>query len=262
MAVYRYWRLTVPQVSSGLLVALASVELVDAVAGVDVAPLSTVTANTEAPGYPPTRLTDGSVSTFWQAAAVNHEAWVQFDFGGTPRDIVSCTVRDIPTNSAERVTNCLLLYSADGVQWRPMVPGIATGGLPLGGASTSAVAQAGVRVVQNAVLPRLNTAWPAVRTVRAGPGPVTFDASDGGGYRIAGTVYLDATPDMPLRRRVRLFDQESGRFVRQVWSDGITGGYAFEKIRGGMYFVVAHDYALEHNAVIRDRIEALPMVAA
>lgn len=262
MAAYRYWRLTVPRVSASLLVALASVELVDAVAGVDVAPLANVTSNTAASGYPPSRLVDGSMSTFWQAGTVDAEAWVLFDFGATPRDIVSCTVRDIPTNSSERVTNCVLLYSADGKSWRPMVPGIATGGLPLGGSATSALSQSGIKIIDSNWGLRLGTSWPAVQSVHVGPVAVTFDASDSGAYRIAGTVYIDGTPDEPVGRRVRLFDRETGRFVRQVWSDALTGAYAFEKIRPGVYFLVSHDHTAEYNAVIRDRIEAVPMVSA
>lgn len=108
------------------------------------------------------------------------------------------------------------------------------------------------------LLVRLGTSWPV-----GGPGrvllpPVRFDLVDGGASRIAGAVLVDASPDVPVSRRVRLYHAKTGRLVREQWSDA-AGLYAFEQIAAGTYFVVAHDDTLEYNAVIRDRIEAVPM---
>lgn len=108
---------------------------------------------------------------------------------------------------------------------------------------------------------RLGTSWPLGPAARTLDGLVRQDQFDGGAYYVAGTVQIDATPDVPVSRRVRLFDSLSGRLIREVWS-GADGAYAFLKIRAGTYFVTAHDHTLEHGAVIRDRIEAVPMVAA
>lgn len=116
----------------------------------------------------------------------------------------------------------------------------------------------------SAVLPqvvRLGTSWPSGAAGRGLPVLARQDQFDGGGYFLAGTVQIDATPDVPVSRRVRLFDSLSGRLVRETWS-AADGAYSFTKIRAGTYFVTAHDHTLEHGAVIRDRIEAVPMVTA
>lgn len=82
----------------------------------------------------------------------------------------------------------------------------------------------------------------------------TKDAHDGGVYKVQGTVAIDSTPDIPVRRKVRLFCLTSGRFVRETWSDPVTGGYLFEYIRQGPWLVVAHDYTGSYNAVVADNI--------
>lgn len=112
-------------------------------------------------------------------------------------------------------------------------------------------------------LVRLGTTFPGVpvhHAIGASPLPRS-DAVDGGAHFVAGSVLIDATPDVPVSRRVRLFDALTGRVIRETWS-AADGSYSFTKIRAGTYFVTAHDHALEYNAVIRDRIEAMPMVAA
>lgn len=102
---------------------------------------------------------------------------------------------------------------------------------------------------------RLNTSWP--------PGPFKnrlsnrsfkFDGADSGPLSISGTVAIDDTPDIPVRRRVRLHDKTTGRLVRETWSDPVTGAYAFEKLRDGLYYVTAFDHTGNHNAVIKDAI--------
>jgi hypothetical protein len=56
------------------------------------------------------------------------------------------------------------------------------------------------------------------------------DLQDGGLGRIYGTVSRKQTPaNVPLRRRVRLFEQRSGRFIRETWSQ-LDGAYEFTQI--------------------------------
>lgn len=80
------------------------------------------------------------------------------------------------------------------------------------------------------------------------------DEADSGSLRIAGTVAIDDTPDIPVRRRVRLHDKPTGRVVRETWSDAVTGAYTFDKLRDGLYYVTAFDHTGNHNAVIKDSI--------
>jgi len=69
------------------------------------------------------------------------------------------------------------------------------------------------------------------------------DVVNGGVFRITGTTKNTATPvPVPVSRRVRLHVQDSGRLLRQVWSDPVTGAYAFEGLRANKYFVLAFDH--------------------
>ena len=77
-------------------------------------------------------------------------------------------------------------------------------------------------------------------------GLLTMSAADGGTLRVAGTVKIDGTPAVPVRRRVRLFDVATGRPVRQVWS-GADGTFLFDKVLTRTY-----------NAVVADRVSAVP----
>lgn len=87
------------------------------------------------------------------------------------------------------------------------------------------------------------------------------DLEDFGAFRIVGTVKEKALPsNLPLRRRVQLFDQVGGRLVREAWSDAATGAYAFHGIRGDRrYFVVAFDHTESYRAVIADNLTPEPM---
>lgn len=84
----------------------------------------------------------------------------------------------------------------------------------------------------------------------------TRDLSDlGGTGRIDGTVKVDATPDYPVWRRVRLIDRRDSRLVRETWSDPTTGAYAFEHIAmDRRYVVIAYDHTGVYNAEILDNL--------
>lgn len=78
-----------------------------------------------------------------------------------------------------------------------------------------------------------------------------------GAYRIPpGTVKKDGTPDVPVRRRVRLIDQATGKFIRETWSDAVTGAYAFNYIAPGVYTVYALDHTGEYGGTIETDIVA------
>lgn len=92
-----------------------------------------------------------------------------------------------------------------------------------------------------------------------------IDREDFGLYRIQGPCWVKekALPNpLPLRRRVRLYEQRSGRFIRETWSDAVTGEYRFDHIRGGdgtTYFIVAYDHTGHHRGVIADNLTPQPM---
>lgn len=109
-----------------------------------------------------------------------------------------------------------------------------------------------LRVVTSST--RLSPGWPSGSALRAGRSFYRYDSIDGGRYRIIGTVAIDDSPDIPLRRQVRLFDKRTGRLVRETWSAEGTGAYAFEYIANRAYFVITHDYVGFYNAVVADGI--------
>lgn len=87
--------------------------------------------------------------------------------------------------------------------------------------------------------------------------PCELDMQDGGVGRIWGDVELyQQSGNIPLRRRVRLHDQKTGRMVRETWSAS-DGGYVFDNIKvGPEYFTMALDHEGLQAAVAADRLVA------
>lgn len=76
----------------------------------------------------------------------------------------------------------------------------------------------------------------------------TLSSHDSGPGTITGTV--KNTPSTPVYRRVRLHEQSSGRFVRETWSDSITGAYSFPGLRLTHYYIVGFDHSGTFSGVI------------
>lgn len=83
-------------------------------------------------------------------------------------------------------------------------------------------------------------------------------------YRIPGPRWVKekaASTNVPLRRRVQLYNQRDSRLVREVWSDPVTGEYSFDNIRGDTtYFVIAFDHTGHYRAVIADNLTPEPIL--
>lgn len=81
------------------------------------------------------------------------------------------------------------------------------------------------------------------------------DLQDGGNLSIIEPV---TRLNSPIRRRVRLCDQISGRVVREGWSDPVTGNITFTHLRAGPWVLYAMDHTNEFEAVaLQDRIATL-----
>lgn len=105
------------------------------------------------------------------------------------------------------------------------------------------------------------------------PATIHLDLQDANGtetnapatrYRIPGPRWVKektASTNVPLRRRVQLYNQRDSRLVREVWSDPVTGEYSFDNIRGDTtYFVIAFDHTGHYRAVIADNLTPEPML--
>jgi len=82
-----------------------------------------------------------------------------------------------------------------------------------------------------------------------------------GGARISGTVKEKGVAvDVPVKRRVLLFDERANVVVRETWSDAATGAYAFEYLNPTIrYLVIAYDHQQNFRATVADNLTAEPM---
>lgn len=68
-----------------------------------------------------------------------------------------------------------------------------------------------------------------------------------------GQVLVPGGAELPVQRRVSLFDRKIQLLVRQTWSDPITGAYVFAGLRTDVAFrVEVDDYAGVFNSVSAD----------
>ncbi len=73
---------------------------------------------------------------------------------------------------------------------------------------------------------------------------------------ITGTVHVKGTPsNVPVARKVRLIRDVDAVCIREVWSDAVTGVYAFTEIDSTVsYTVLSYDYTESFRAVVADRV--------
>jgi hypothetical protein len=82
-----------------------------------------------------------------------------------------------------------------------------------------------------------------------------LDPIDGGTLDIDGIVRIEGSP---AARRVRLFEAQSGRLLRETFS-APTGLYRFPNMRSDTeYILLADDHQRVYNAVVADKIKAAP----
>ena len=91
----------------------------------------------------------------------------------------------------------------------------------------------------------------ALQKMAFAPGILTRDIYRGGAGFVAGTVKerpkgAPEGSEVPVRRRVRLYDERSGNCLGETWSDITTGVYRFEYVdMERIYTVLSYD----HNGV-------------
>ncbi len=84
----------------------------------------------------------------------------------------------------------------------------------------------------------------------------SVDLRYGGGASISGTVKRKATPaNVPLARRVRLFDEATGTLLQETLSDATTGEYSFDGVdTRRRYTVLAYDHLHDYRAEAADNL--------
>jgi hypothetical protein len=89
--------------------------------------------------------------------------------------------------------------------------------------------------------------------------PISIDETFGGTATIVGTVKEYSLPrNLPLRRRVRLYDERGRMFAREVWSDPVTGLFAFPNMRSDIkWTAMVYDHLGQFQALIIDGVDAV-----
>ena len=91
----------------------------------------------------------------------------------------------------------------------------------------------------------------ALQKMAFAPGILIRDIYRGGAGFVAGTVKerpkgAPEGSEVPVWRRVRLYDERRGACIAETWSDATTGAYSFEYIdMQRIYTVLSYD----HNGV-------------
>ena len=94
------------------------------------------------------------------------------------------------------------------------------------------------------------------------PGPAimdtrvtTYDLYFGGSGTITGTTKVKSSPsNLPVSRRVRLYEKRSGMLIREIWSNS-TGAYTFKYLNTDYtYYVTAFDHTNTYEAVASDNL--------
>ena len=99
------------------------------------------------------------------------------------------------------------------------------------------------------------------------PGILTRDIYCGGAGFVAGTVKerpkgAPEGSEVPVWRRVRLYDERRGACIAETWSDATTGAYSFEYIdMQRIYTVLSYDHngqfvAVAANGLVPERMQS------
>lgn len=101
---------------------------------------------------------------------------------------------------------------------------------------------------------------PPITGIYAQVGNKVRDFQYGGTGKITGTTKIKGTPNTPVSRRVRLYNDRDGNLVSEQWSDATTGAYSFLNVATSLtYTVIAYDQTHSFRAVVADNLTPDPM---
>lgn len=259
MTARKHWALLVgSRPGSGSGVAIAEVEMRATAGGADQCSGGTPSGATTN-GNPASNAFDNSTSTLWYHGSVGAGQRLAYEFAA-PVEIVEVVVT-LPGAGAAFPGATFgpgpvwVQWSDDGTTW---YYGSGTTSLQdLGNGETAVFAASDTppSVRLSSGLTRVTGYVPTQGALaQSSAGLLALRPEDDGTFRIAGTVANDGTPVVPVRRRVRLFEQATGRLVRQVWSEEGTGAFEFAGLRRRAYLVVTEDHTLLYDPVARSEV--------
>ncbi len=221
---------------------------------------------------PPSISADGGV-TWTEAAAAGSRNWRGVAVSADGLKMAACAMGDYIYTSADGGATWAAAAAAGVGPWFYSLGMSAAGNGVLAGRNVGYLYRYGGGTLPEFVEPPIRSAHsdarvaasstvPALLTSRPGLVSMARDVEFGGHGVVSGTVKRDADPvDLPMRRRVRLFDERSGLLVREAWSEAATGAYSFAGLDATRtYTVVAYDHDHAYRAVIADNMtpEAAP----
>ena len=260
MPSHRYWGLLLycRSVSGTLNVSLAELDFRATVGGADMCTGGTGSAASSDGSDTPDKAFDNNNATYWSRSG-NSTIRLWYDFGSAV-SVAEAWFR-LPGAGAAKPgathgpLGVQIVGSNDATNWVPYktyeltsIANDAEYTVALGSLATSQVQGTAWRLAPG----RPGGAPGARRPSIVG----RYDAVDGGTHRVAGTVAIDGTPAVPVRRRVRLFHERTGRLVREVWSN-LDGTFEFANLALAEYIVLTDDHTRLYNAVVADKVTAV-----
>ncbi|MBX9914089.1 MAG: discoidin domain-containing protein [Pseudomonadaceae bacterium] len=266
MAACRYWRLFVSATNGGANVAIGELAMAESPGGTNVCTGGTPASSSAwSATYLPAKAFDGSnaANNGWRSAGPVSE-WIQYDFGGTPRDIVELKVSfpvagTIVLNEAPKAF--VLYCSDDGIKWE-LRRGWSEQVFASNEVKTYDATPIPAGSIANRIRPgkaelRYNSAatsqaWVAsvisVRNLcrdKNSTKPYRFNTFTGR-KRIAGVT---TSLGQPISRRVDLFEQKSGLLVDSIFTKD-DGLYEFKEVADTTYMLVGTDVRAEQNSIV------------
>lgn len=285
MAAHRFWRLFISDIAGSYnYVGVNELAMAESPGGANVCTGGTASASTVNGTYTADKAFDGSFlsTNSWACASNNFHpgvpnspmnAWLQYDFAATPRDIVEIKVTFPPsggilTNVNMAPKNFSLYYSDDGLTWvrqRAWSEQSFSFGetktydaTPLSSIliKNRLVLERNLREIESALGPDIictTLRGPNFSRAKNNTTPLRHTPYTGN-KRIAGST---TSLGVPLARRVDLLDQKSGQLVARINTPS-TGEFEFSDLADGAYSLIGVDNTAEQNSVIFAHVAAVP----
>lgn len=199
-------------------------------------------------------LVNTTVNDIWATSEAIHSiAFIGYEFQ-TPVDVRYFSLTTRPDCCVEQTwKNFNFEYSDNGVNWEiqsvysnnPQVPTPnSTQDFEVYDLSTSIITARPLNLSASPITNSLNGS-----VIEQRP---QMSLLHGGKGVVSGTT-VKVPSDIPVARKVRLFEEKSGLLIQEVWSDA-TGAYVFNGLSDNYYFITAHDHTLEFNGVIQSHV--------
>lgn len=281
MAAHRYWRLVISDTNGGGTNSAVIGELILATSagGASVATGGTASASDVFSGSSAANAFNGtqSSSDAWRSLARTFDSgptqWIQYDFGGTPSDIVEMRIY-FPAAGIFSLTmapkNFALYWSDDNTTWtrqRAWSDQTFTAGgtntydtteVPSGSITNRRILGVATYRNNSAALPQtfyatLSRAPSGLARSRSWTRPWSVTPFSGK-LRIAGSTTVLG---LPKALRVDLLEQKSGLLIDSR-KTGPNGMFSFEQLAAGVYTLVGVDNSAEQNSVIYAHVTPVP----